>query len=287
VSEDSDRDLSAAFDELRAPSSTANYATRSPGFDVPSATRSRNWPQAVAAVTAVALALAGAGTFLALRSARQGGTPSRSGANPPARSGAAMAYDSSAGVTVMYGGADGSGKPLTDAWTWNGSDWMAAPKGPGPLVDVHMVDDPAAAGVLLVGMPAPKLTGGSGGGACVSVGGGGGGFGGAVSVRNTPPPSGGCVPVVVVIPSGDVMLAVSRAIGFPNWSTPGSAGACGLCSGQGILGSVPLLNASFTRVLPGQNGVNKPPLVSSTCANEIPFGTPKSTSGCVPVAAIM
>jgi len=199
VSEDSDRDLSAAFEELRAPSSTANYATRSPGFDVPSATRSRNWPQAVAAVTAVALALAGAGTFLALRSARQGGTPSRSGANPPARSGAAMAYDSSAGVTVMYGGADGSGKPLTDAWTWNGSDWMAAPKGPGPLVDVHMVDDPAAAGVLLVGMPAPKLTGGSGGGVvgCISSGSGTanpGSVSGATPAAKSGPPVAEIVP---------------------------------------------------------------------------------------------
>ena len=146
MSENSDRDLSAAFEDLRAPESTANYTTRTPGLDVPS-TRSR-WPQAVAGVLAIALAVAGAGTFLALRSARQGGAPASSTGNPPARSGAAMAYDSAAGVTVMYGGTDGSGTTLTDTWTWDGSTWTAAAKGPGQLVDVRMVDDPADAGVL-------------------------------------------------------------------------------------------------------------------------------------------
>jgi hypothetical protein len=171
MSDFDDRDLSAAFEELHAPPSTAGYATRTPGFDVPSATRSRNWPQALAGVLAVAVAVAGAGTFLALRSARQGAGPAASGANPPARFGAAMAYDSSAGVTVMYGGTDGAGKQLTDTWTWDGSAWTAAAKGPGPLADVRMVDDPAGSGVLLVGLPAPKVTGGSGGAVgCVSGG---------------------------------------------------------------------------------------------------------------------
>jgi hypothetical protein len=172
MSEFDDRDLSAAFEELHAPASTAGYATRTPGFDVPGATRSRSWPQAVAAVVVVAVAVAGAGTFLALRSARQGAGPATSGANPPARFGAAMAYDSSAGVTVMYGGIDGAGRQLTDTWTWDGSAWTPATKGPGPLVDVRMVDDPAGSGVLLVGLPAPKVTAGSGGGVvgCVSSG---------------------------------------------------------------------------------------------------------------------
>ena len=165
MSENSDRDLSAAFEDLRAPESTANYTTRTPGLDVPS-TRSR-WPQAVAGVLAIALAVAGAGTFLALRSARQGGAPASSTGNPPARSGAAMAYDSAAGVTVMYGGTNGSGTTLTDTWTWDGSTWTAAAKGPGQLVDVRMVDDPADAGVLLLGLPAtPVSSGGVVGSGC-------------------------------------------------------------------------------------------------------------------------
>ncbi|HEY8756010.1 MAG TPA: hypothetical protein VIN65_06640 [Candidatus Dormibacteraeota bacterium] len=213
MSELDDRDLSAAFEELHAPASTASYATRSPGFEVPGATRSGSWPQALAAVVAVAVAVAGAGTFLALRSARQGGSPSSSGANPPARSGAAIAYDSSEGVTVMYGGTDGAGRQLSDTWTWNGSAWTTAAKGPGPLVDVRMVDDPAVSGVLLVGMPAPKLSGGSGGGVvgCISSGSGTGTASpGSVSNGGTPagtnagsalatPPVGG--PIVTAAPT--------------------------------------------------------------------------------------
>ena len=40
-------------------------------------------------------------------------------------------------------------------------------------------------------------------------------------------------------------------------------------------------------MLRGHIGVTSPPLVSSTCANEIPAGTPKSASGCVEAADIM
>jgi hypothetical protein len=215
VSEDSDRDLSAAFEELRAPSSTANYATRSPGFDVPSSARSRNWPQALAGVLAVAVALAGAGTFLALRSARQGGAPSSSSANPAARSGAAMAYDSTAAVTVMYGGTDGSGKPLTDTWTWDGTAWTAAPKGPGPLVDVRMVDDPATGGVLMVGMPAPKVTQGSGGGVvgCVT-GGSGTASPGSVSTGGTPAATSGASNLHI-LPTSGTLHVPSTPVGTP------------------------------------------------------------------------
>ena len=198
MSENSDRDLSAAFEDLRAPESTANYTTRTPGLDVPS-TRSR-WPQAVAGVLAIALAVAGAGTFLALRSARQGGAPASSTGNPPARSGAALAYDSAAGVTVMYGGTDGSGTTLTDTWTWDGSTWTAAAKGPGQLVDVRMVDDPADAGVLLLGLPASPASGGSGSaGGCVSSGSGTTG-GGSVSSGGTPVPS-AVAPAIATAPS--------------------------------------------------------------------------------------
>ncbi|PZR78535.1 MAG: hypothetical protein DLM65_12855 [Candidatus Aeolococcus gillhamiae] len=161
-----DRDLSAAFDELKAPPSTASYATRTSGLD--GRARTSHWPQALAGALVVAVALAGAGTFLALRTARHGDAPSSSAGGPPARSNAAMAYDSAAGVTVMFGGTDASGKALTDAWTWDGSSWKAAARGPGPLVDVRMVDDPADAGVLLLGVPAAPVS--SSGGSVSSSG---------------------------------------------------------------------------------------------------------------------
>ncbi len=162
-----ERDLSAAFEELTAPPSTANYATRTTGLD--GRARTSRWPQALATALAVAVALAGAGTFLALRTARQSVAPSSSASGPPARSNAAMAYDSSAGVTVMFGGTDAAGRTLTDAWAWDGSAWKAVARGPGPLVNIRMVDDPADGGVLLLGVPAAPVRSGGGGvvGGCV------------------------------------------------------------------------------------------------------------------------
>jgi hypothetical protein len=172
MSNPDERDLSSAFDELTAPSSTANYATRTPSLEV--RTSSRRWPQALATALVVLVAAGGATTFLALRSARQGGTPSSSAGAPPARSGAAIAYDSTAGVTVMFGGSGAAGKVLTDTWTWDGSAWTAAALGPGALVGSRLVDDPADGGVLLVGAPAPPVISGgvvgsgcSGGGVAV------------------------------------------------------------------------------------------------------------------------
>jgi hypothetical protein len=48
--------------------------------------------------------------------------------SPPARYGAAMAYDGN-GV-VLFGGYDGT-NDLADTWTWNGSDWTKQ-DAPGP-----------------------------------------------------------------------------------------------------------------------------------------------------------
>jgi hypothetical protein len=178
MSNHDERDLSAAFEELRAPASTAHYATRSPGLDVPSA-RTPRWPQAVAGVVAVAVAVAGAGTFLALRNARQAGSTASSGGYPQARTGATMAFDSTTGRTVMYGGSAANGLPLTDTWTWDGTAWTAAAKGPGPLQDVRMVDDAAAGGLLLVGMSVPADP--SAGGSYTCVGGSASSGGGSAS----------------------------------------------------------------------------------------------------------
>jgi hypothetical protein len=41
---------------------------------------------------------------------------------PTARSGHALAYDSARGVTVLFGGYDGSSR-LHDTWEWDGTDW--------------------------------------------------------------------------------------------------------------------------------------------------------------------
>ena len=39
---------------------------------------------------------------------------------PPARTGAAMAYDSATGDMVMFGGTSATGQPLADTWLWDG-----------------------------------------------------------------------------------------------------------------------------------------------------------------------
>jgi hypothetical protein len=104
----------------------------------------------------------------------------------------------------MYGGSNANGRALTDTWTWDGTAWTSAAKGPGPLQDVRMVDDPAAGGILLVGMsvPAPPSAGGSY--TCVSSGGGGsassvaGGFPAIAPAPTKPavaPPAQTCPPV--------------------------------------------------------------------------------------------
>jgi hypothetical protein len=213
MSPSDDRDLASAFEELSAPPSTANYATRTPvaGIRASSATR---WPQVVAAALAVVVAVGAAGTFLALRSARQGGSPAGSAGTPPARSGAAMAFDSTSGVTVMFGGITGSGQPLADTWTWDGSRWRSAAQGPGSLTASRLVDDPADGGVLLIGMPSPPggtvSTGCAGGGTAVP--GSTGSAPGSSGVSSQPRPPVGPVPTDGVPAPGSTILALPASL---------------------------------------------------------------------------
>jgi hypothetical protein len=159
MSDPDDRDLSAAFADLRAPRSTANYAERVPSVEAVGTVYARRWPQALATVLAVIVALGGAGTFLALRNAREGGVGSSAG-YPSARTNAAMAFDSTTGLTVMYGGVSASGSTLADTWTWDGSSWATSTSpSPGKLTGVHMSDDPPDGGVLLIGVPQPANQG--------------------------------------------------------------------------------------------------------------------------------
>jgi hypothetical protein len=46
------------------------------------------------------------------------------GIPPPARSGHAMAYDSSRGMVVLFGGEDKRGELLEDTWGWDGANWI-------------------------------------------------------------------------------------------------------------------------------------------------------------------
>lgn len=186
MSEPDDRDLSAAFADLHAPRSTANYAERVPSVEAVGTVYARRWPQALATVLAVVVALGGAGTFLALRNARGGGVGSSAG-YPSARTNAAMAFDSTTGLTVMYGGMSASGSTLADTWTWDGSSWATSTgPSPGKLSGAHMSDDPPDGGVLLIGMP--QLANGGTGIAC-AVGSSGSGTGTATGSTGTVAPA--------------------------------------------------------------------------------------------------
>ncbi|MEO8899131.1 MAG: hypothetical protein ABI352_10950 [Candidatus Dormibacter sp.] len=199
MSDQDDGDLSAAFEGLRAPRSTANYADRVPSVEAVETVYARRWPQALATVLAVLVALGGAGTFLALRNARQGGVGSSAG-YPSARTNAAMAFDSSSGLTVMYGGLSASGSSLADTWTWNGSSWATSTgSSPGKLLNAHMSDDPPDGGVLLTGVPPPANKGS--GIACAVGGSGSGGVTGTATGStgslspSTPGAAGGAPPL--------------------------------------------------------------------------------------------
>jgi hypothetical protein len=188
MSERDDRDLAEAFAHLTAPRSTAGYAQRTPASEV--TTHGRRWPQAVAGVLAVLVAVAGAGTFLALRNARENGLDTTSTGTPPARSNAAMAWDSTSGVTVMFGGSGSGGAALRDTWVWDGSHWgsPAQATGPGPMAGAHMSDDPPDGGVLLVGMAQAAVSGTGSVRGCV-VGSSGSGSSTGSSVSGSPPSS--------------------------------------------------------------------------------------------------
>jgi hypothetical protein len=164
-----DDDLAAAFASLHAPGSTADYRNRVPTVDAVGAVHARRWPQALAGVVAVAVALAGAGTFLALRNARQQGGAAGAG-YPAARLNAAMAFDSTTGRTVMYGGISATGALLNDTWAWDGSSWSQVPtQSPGALTTPRMSDDPADRGVLLMGLLVPPGDVGTSGGCAVAT----------------------------------------------------------------------------------------------------------------------
>lgn len=74
--------------------------------------------------------------------------------SPPPRSEAAIAYDESHGVTVLFGGVSGpQGSSIADTWTWNGASWTQQQVGTAPSsrVGAVMAYDSASTVVLLFG----------------------------------------------------------------------------------------------------------------------------------------
>ena len=73
------------------------------------------------AVAAVGMALVSAGPAHA--AAATNWTQVSPATSPPARSGAAVAYDEHTGQLVVFGGTDSSGTFLDDTWIWDGTTW--------------------------------------------------------------------------------------------------------------------------------------------------------------------
>ena len=71
--------------------------------------------------------------------------------NPTARQGAAEAYDSGTGQTVLFGGGNAADTTdLTDTWAWNGTTWSElATGGPVAAQEDAMAYDPATSQLLL------------------------------------------------------------------------------------------------------------------------------------------
>ena len=63
--------------------------------------------------------------------------------SPPARSGAALAFDQARQVVVLFGGANAAGVVMNDTWTWNGTDWtqMSTPVSPPVRANHSMAYD--------------------------------------------------------------------------------------------------------------------------------------------------
>ncbi len=54
------------------------------------------------------------------------------GSGPPARAGAAMAFDAAHGEAVMFGGVTAGNVVFADTWLWNGARWLEQTQGPRP-----------------------------------------------------------------------------------------------------------------------------------------------------------
>ncbi len=82
---------------------------------------------------------------------------------PSSRYGHTMAYDSTRGLVVLYGGAGSNGVPKGDTWTWDGTNWaQAAPlTSPPALTGAAMADDPTNGRVVLFGGLGQAATSGS------------------------------------------------------------------------------------------------------------------------------
>ncbi len=77
----------------------------------------------IAVAAAISVTVGGIGAAVVGLHLRGGGVAAGTPGPPPARTGAALAYDPVDHVTLMFGGMAAGGTVLADTWTWDGSAW--------------------------------------------------------------------------------------------------------------------------------------------------------------------
>jgi hypothetical protein len=153
------------------------------------------WSRPLVAVAGVAVLGAALGAFFGIRAVQGAGSGSSSG-QPPARSGAAMAYDAAHGSVVLFGGRNRF-HTLDDTWIWDGSSWSQAhPATSPPLLDnPEMAYDPVSHDVVLVG--GQQIEGASHGPIACSAGSGSASSGHATTIL----PPGASIPAIAPAPA--------------------------------------------------------------------------------------
>jgi hypothetical protein len=116
-----------------------------------SAIEHRRWSRPVVGIGVVVVLSAGLGAVFGIRAVVGDGAAPSAG-QPPARTGAAMAYDVADQSIVLFGGESRS-RSLDDTWTWDGSAWTQANPATSPpaLDDPQMAYDPVSHDVILIG----------------------------------------------------------------------------------------------------------------------------------------
>jgi hypothetical protein len=197
---------------------------------VSSSARRRPWPRALAGIGVVAVIGAGLGAYLGIRVVQGAGSGGSSG-QPPARTGAAMAFDAANGTVVLFGG-NGRSRSLGDTWIWDGSAWTQAHPSTSPpaLSGAQMTYDPVSHDLLLVGgerlEPVPlagnvcSSTGSSGSGSAI----GSTGSTGSGSIRWIPPAN--PQPADAPLPTGSPLIVpdctISTTSNSATWLWNGS-----------------------------------------------------------------
>ncbi|HET9690234.1 MAG TPA: hypothetical protein VFP61_03720 [Acidimicrobiales bacterium] len=90
--------------------------------------------------------------------------PPVAGAVPPARSGAALAFDGVHHQFLLFGGLDSAGRGLNDTWAWNGASWVQlataadAVRPPASFGGALAANPGDMGGLVLVGGTIPPAT---------------------------------------------------------------------------------------------------------------------------------